>query len=62
MWVSYEIVIDTLDDINNLEEGDRDARRTSVNLLARIKSFELYLSLLFMKNMYKTRRSRSQRN
>ena len=56
VWISYEIVIDTLDDIKNFEGGDRDARRTSVNLLDRIKSFEFYLSLLFMKDiMYKTK-------
>ena len=56
VWASYEILIDILDDIKNSEDGDRDARRTASNLLDRIKSFEFYLSILFMKNiMYKTK-------
>ena len=55
VWVSYEILIETLIDIKSCEDGDRDARRTAINLLDRIKSFEFYLSMLFMKSiMYKT--------
>ena len=51
VWASYEILIDILDDIKNSDDVDRDARRTALNHLDKIKSFEFYLSILFMKNI-----------
>lgn len=58
VWASYEILIDILDDIKNSEDAVivHDIRRTASNLLDKMKSFEFYLSILFMKNiMYKTK-------
>ena len=56
VWASYEILIDTLDEVKNYEDSDRDAKKTASNLSNRIKSFEFYLSILSMKNiMYKTK-------
>ena len=51
MWVNYKTLNETLIDVKSWEDGDRDARRTTMNLLDRIKSFEYYLSLLFMKSV-----------
>jgi aspartate oxidase len=56
LWVSYETVIGTLHDIHECDETDRDAKKTATNLLDKLKSFEFYVSLLFMKNvLYKAK-------
>ena len=56
VWVSYEILIKTFIDIKSCEDGDCGVRRTAMNLLDRIKSFEFYLSMLLMKSIkYKTK-------
>ena len=51
VWIGYEILIDTLRDIECSRECDREARMTAANLLKEIHSLEFYLSLLFMKNV-----------
>ena len=51
VWVSYETVIGTLHDIHECDETDCDAKKTATNLLDKLKSFEFYVNLLFMKNV-----------
>ncbi|CAB4017344.1 zinc finger MYM-type 1-like [Paramuricea clavata] len=56
VWFSYETVIGTLHDIHECDETDHDAKKTAKNLLDKLKSFEFYVSLLFMKNvLYKAK-------
>ncbi|CAB4037739.1 Hypothetical predicted protein [Paramuricea clavata] len=54
--VSYETVIGILHDIHECDETDLDVKKTATNLLDNLKSFEFYVSLLFMKNvLYKAK-------
>eukprot|EP00795_Rhopilema_esculentum_P002687 gene2687-895_t len=53
VWISYEVIIDTLDAIKD-SAVDRDAILTASHLSEKLQSFEFHLSILFMKKiMYK---------
>ena len=54
VWLSYEVLLDVLAEIENFQGSDRDARKTANDLLERIQSFDFYFCMLFTKSiMYK---------
>ena len=50
VWISYEIILDTLDAVRT-SGVDRDAILTASHLSERMRSFEFYFAVLFMKNI-----------
>jgi hypothetical protein len=56
VWVSFEIIIETLQEIINLQGMDKNTRNQALGLVKKLLSFDFVVSLLFMKNiMYKTK-------
>jgi len=56
VWVSFEIIIETLQEIINLQNVDKNTRSQALGLLKKLLSFDFVVSLSFMKNiMYKTK-------
>ena len=50
VWISYEILLDNLDAVRT-SGVDRDAILTASHLSERMRSFEFYFAVLFMKNI-----------
>ena len=50
VWISYEIILDTFDAVRT-SGVDRDAILTASHLSERMRSFEFYFAVLFMKNI-----------
>ncbi|CAB4045720.1 zinc finger MYM-type 1-like, partial [Paramuricea clavata] len=49
VWLSYEVLLDVLAEVENFQGSDRDARKTANDLSEKIQSFDFYFCMLFTK-------------